>query len=865
MLEWLKQRVISWFLSRYVGRWIHVDKNKLHGETQGSVWSLEVNDLLLRKDCLNDYDIPFTLRSGTVKHMKILWKDKHSVHIKVDTIFMVLQSRQLEHLITSPEQKKDLERQIKQALLEQWDSQLDGVLAPAPVEEDTSKQKVPPDAYRAMLDKLEVTISNIHLCFYESKSDKTFGSHIDCITLKNADQSVPSKYDGHTTKHAEITGLAVYLDTGNVPNSPADVVGKSHDYMLSPISTKAIIGYDMPKARWDLNRPKVSVSCTVQELLVHLHRNQYLSVVGLLDWWSKSTRFILPRDGRPFCQPGEAQGATALWWKFVLDTILVDIRERRRRRSMMYLMQRRKHRLRYVELYTKQRGADLGSKDKKEFGGLEDMYDYHDIVFFRCTAIKRLQDSSTVVKRKTTSWFRWGSKKADPGPDDSEHGKDEPKNPMGTLTEEERNALLAALDVGPMEVGQAESSLTAKPHTDQVQYAMDLRVGMCKFGIQDAEQGVHMSVAVTESMLDVSGKQKAVRARAGMHSLNIMDEQGGVPLCRHAGGDGQGGDELLSVVVDSNQGVTPRDLALEVRVSTLQFSFNPLALKAFSEFWDIADPDVDLARARRYAQEAYSELRKQQLSGADAEGNAESEAADSEVGMRVRLDLDIAAPHIFVREHTAEGAGSTVLALRLGHLSVKDVVSSRANDLRTVFHNRYAIGVDKVGIDLLRGFEQASLSSGQRTVLMQDTQMGAVVDLALPLRPEHEHGVEVEATLQELQARGNVQAICEAVRVASSWSYKPAEQAEVDVLEQLPAARRGRTLGRVLVKGLGKREAWVWRWLTLQGSAVHLCASSEADAVPERTIAIEAVQVKSDMHKGRAVILLEGIEKPGYV
>ena len=38
MLEWLKQRVISWFLSRHVGKWIAVDRQNLHGETHSDVW-----------------------------------------------------------------------------------------------------------------------------------------------------------------------------------------------------------------------------------------------------------------------------------------------------------------------------------------------------------------------------------------------------------------------------------------------------------------------------------------------------------------------------------------------------------------------------------------------------------------------------------------------------------------------------------------------------------------------------------------------------------------------------------------------------------------------------------------------------------
>lgn len=38
MLEWLKQRVISWFLSRHVGQWIAVKAENLHGETLSDVW-----------------------------------------------------------------------------------------------------------------------------------------------------------------------------------------------------------------------------------------------------------------------------------------------------------------------------------------------------------------------------------------------------------------------------------------------------------------------------------------------------------------------------------------------------------------------------------------------------------------------------------------------------------------------------------------------------------------------------------------------------------------------------------------------------------------------------------------------------------
>jgi len=36
------------------------------------VWTLTANDLLLKKDCLDNLGIPFTVRSGTVKKLSVV-------------------------------------------------------------------------------------------------------------------------------------------------------------------------------------------------------------------------------------------------------------------------------------------------------------------------------------------------------------------------------------------------------------------------------------------------------------------------------------------------------------------------------------------------------------------------------------------------------------------------------------------------------------------------------------------------------------------------------------------------------------------------------------------------------------------------
>ncbi len=48
MLDWLKQRVIAWLLSRTVGKWIAIDRQNLQAEAGSNEWTVVANDLLVK-------------------------------------------------------------------------------------------------------------------------------------------------------------------------------------------------------------------------------------------------------------------------------------------------------------------------------------------------------------------------------------------------------------------------------------------------------------------------------------------------------------------------------------------------------------------------------------------------------------------------------------------------------------------------------------------------------------------------------------------------------------------------------------------------------------------------------------------------
>ncbi|KAJ1472424.1 hypothetical protein T484DRAFT_1840453, partial [Baffinella frigidus] len=113
------------------------------------------------------------------------------------------------------------------------------------------------------------------------------------------------------------------------------------------------------------------------------------------------------RPGRPTWSPTQSPAA---WWKYVVGAVISDVRERRARRSKTFLLQRRATRLRYVELYLKLRHGEeeLGRRGRKELDAIEEGLRAHDIIYFRCTAIKKARtQTSGVRRRKPKGWFAW--------------------------------------------------------------------------------------------------------------------------------------------------------------------------------------------------------------------------------------------------------------------------------------------------------------------------------------------------------------------------------------------------------------------------------------------------------------------------
>jgi len=512
------------------------------------------------------------------------------VQIHVDTIFVVLQSSNARQV--TAEQLRAAEQKAKSALLENWEAQLDSSFSAAaaalgdvaPEREDADKKNS--SLYSAILDKLEVSITGVTFCYYDTESKHTLGASIDALGFSNEVQ--PQVFSGHTTKNISLQGLSIFLNKAAAPDTPEEASMQIHSYILHPSSVKLSVGYDSARAKWDVSRPKIALNASISSVCLQMNRLQFLAIVDVVDELGKHTQRAPPRQGRPVQTVAED---TRAWWKFAHDLVLEDLRDRKRRRSASYLLERRKSRLRYIELYVRQRSDALSKRELSEMTAMEDQFAFHDLVFFRCSALKRLQDEKKkVLQRKKTPWYsRMVGGITAKTPQDGEQHDDDAAAPLMSLSLEEREALLAAMDVQPH--GQSHSHLFHSRSAEQRMYTATLEFDELSVRLVDAATKLDTSATLSRATLQVEGKALDVALNATIKSFAVVHVMSGCTLCRQTGrgagngsggeGEGGGGDDvpLLTVAVQRNRATVPAQTGVCVRVSELDLMFDPVTLQ----------------------------------------------------------------------------------------------------------------------------------------------------------------------------------------------------------------------------------------------------------------------------------------------
>ncbi|KAG6336571.1 hypothetical protein ID866_2509 [Astraeus odoratus] len=202
-------------------------------------------------------------------------------------------------------------------------------------------------------------------------------------------------------------------------------------------------------ASFSARKPHYDIHLLFDEIGVALDDNQYRDAISLVDMYNVYLRRRQYRKYRPSAEEF-ARNRGKAYLKFATDAILDGIRERRRKWSWDYFVERRNDRRKYVELFKRKTLNTLGEVETLHLQLLERKLSYEDIRFYRSIARsqlrrdteqrRKLEEERTRQQQQSRSWtsWLWGT------PPEGAPTEDQVFN--RSMTEEERRQLYEVLD-----------------------------------------------------------------------------------------------------------------------------------------------------------------------------------------------------------------------------------------------------------------------------------------------------------------------------------------------------------------------------------------------------------------------------------
>ncbi|KAF2072652.1 hypothetical protein CYY_006031 [Polysphondylium violaceum] len=295
-----------------------------------------------------------------------------------------------------------------------------------------------------IVDNLQILIYNVHIRFEDTETNPSqpfcFGVTLEHLLAQSTNEEWRPSFihTHHTLVHKLITlqNLSVYWDThsqamdylkdyskinqfkdlmtslifsnsnnsGNNNNNNKDPL---HSYLLHPVcgSLKLLINKSILPNK---HIPSFTFNFEFDEINFELESKQYQGIMALVDWFS------LLKKGEKYrkYKPKGGIKSVAQRWRFAIDCVLGDIRDKMTRLRPSYFDKRRKDRLEYIYYYKlKKRKKQLTEAHQIKLENLEREYCFEDIVYFRSLAEAQIksEDLSLVISNSNSNSLTTGS------------------------------------------------------------------------------------------------------------------------------------------------------------------------------------------------------------------------------------------------------------------------------------------------------------------------------------------------------------------------------------------------------------------------------------------------------------------------
>lgn len=131
-----------------------------------------------------------------------------------------------------------------------------------------------------------------------------------------------------------------------------------------------------------LDVPQVALDFQLQNVIVGLNRLQFGSILDVVQYFALYAKSLKYAKFRPAYDVTPKKNPRA-WWKFAIDSVIFDVKDKRVRYSWAFIKQRKVERVAYMEIFDrKQRGKKLTPEQKKSLSALEEKLDYDGVHHF---------------------------------------------------------------------------------------------------------------------------------------------------------------------------------------------------------------------------------------------------------------------------------------------------------------------------------------------------------------------------------------------------------------------------------------------------------------------------------------------------
>ncbi|KAM6982880.1 intermembrane lipid transfer protein VPS13D isoform 1-T1 [Tautogolabrus adspersus] len=378
MLEGL----VAWVLNTYLGKYVsNLNTDQLSiALLKGAV---ELENLPLRKDALQEFDLPFEVKAGFIGKitLQIPFYRPHSDPwvISMSQLNLIIGPAQLQEYDGEKEKEEENERKkrLLKALEDKFKSECDQ-------RGESYWYSATASVVTRIVENIELNIQDVHLRFEDdfSNPEKPFSFGVCIYNVSAQNPSKESVQRLLRQKQLEIEDFSVYWDTecemlGKLPANQIQeamtqcMQSREHQYIFEPVCASVLLRRNTSKEPLrSRNTPRIEGQVQLEPMSLRLSQIQYQQIMAFLKELDRREREMLYRKWRPKVP---ITGNCRQWWMFAIQANLNEIREQRRRGSWDFALQRARDAQTYTSLYFRRlKGVPLSPQEESELERVEE-------------------------------------------------------------------------------------------------------------------------------------------------------------------------------------------------------------------------------------------------------------------------------------------------------------------------------------------------------------------------------------------------------------------------------------------------------------------------------------------------------------